>query len=188
MFLFSPGTAPVVRVYARKDDYFPVRRIRLVAGEDYRTLSPLRIYTTQEKEAFLIKASPESRVLFMLAAFFDGKTTAPLAYATALSIEEGTPWTEETLLFSEARFSSRTIDPEDSYCWVYDDNALLFERRADEMLGSLKAAIEKAAASGSGILAGDVIAVGSYVDVKAQPEKTLTAGVNGIGSVKLKWR
>ena len=188
MFLFSPGTAPVVRVYARKDDYFPVRRIRLVAGEDYRTLSPLRIYTTQEKEAFPIEERAESRVLFMLAAFFDGKTTAPLAYATALSIEEGTPWTEETLLFSEARFSSRTIDPEDSYAWIYEDNRLLFEKRADLVLGSLKAAIEKAAASGSGILAGDVIAVGSYIDVKAQSQKTLTAGVNGIGSVKLKWR
>ncbi len=188
MFLFSPGSASVVRVYARKDDYFPVRRIRQVTSQGYKTLNPLRIITAREKEVFPIKYSAESRVLFMLAALFDGKGTSPLLYATSLSLEEGGNWTDATLLFSEGRFSSRTIDPEDSYCWVYEDNKLLFEKRVDEMLGSLKGAILEAAASSSGILAGDVISVASYLDIKPQRQKTLTAGVNGIGSVKLVWR
>ncbi len=185
MFFYSPGPEWVARLSDSKFDFFPIRRIRLAVNGAFLTLAPTSIVSAAEKEIVPVKKEGIRKVLFFLAALFDGKETKPLAYVAGIDFLRESSWIEEDLVITEARLTAKTIDPTDSTAWAYDGAHLIFKDRADALMGVLPKAISLAQESSSGLRAGDLVGVGMKIQLTPNSTEVLHYGVNGIGGVKV---
>lgn len=187
MFVFSPGVQAAVAVSGDRNTYLPVRRIRLSAAGDLNVLSPVFFQSLPEKTSARALRRPEDRLFLLLAALFSDSSAVPFGYVTGIALSHRSVWCEHSLYVSQARLATHTINPEDSIAWAYDGEKPLLQQRADQAMGSLCKTIETARKTPSGILPGDMVAVGAELEVHAESAREFYAGVNGIGSVRLSW-
>lgn len=185
MFFYSPGVQWAARLCDSKFDFFPIRRIRLNVNGAPLSLIPTTLLSVAQNEVVPFAVDGVSEAIFFLASLFNGENPEPLAYVAGIDFLRETPWTEENLVITEARLSTKTIDPTDSIAWAYDGAHLIFKDRVDTLMGLMPEALNCAKNSYSGLLAGDLVGVGMKLQIHPHGKELLYYGINGVGGVKV---